>query len=171
MEYTPPDHYNARPGLARLNASTTRDMQPKGSDRLEDSRMWIAALLTAVAFVACLIGGAVGVVYLLAYTAAVAIGLPLGFLLFGRGHAVGWIAGAILGYAISAMAMWVPIALGVPEPAAFVAAWPLAGGLAAAAAAFTDNAVRMAAPANLVSLAPAVDALVCSEPNLHLTFE
>jgi hypothetical protein len=134
LGYTAPDHYNASRELARLNTTTTTDIQPRSSGSLEDGRSWIAALLTSVVFVAWLIGGALGIVYLLFYTAAVAIGLPLGFLLFGRRHAAGWIAGAIIGYAISAMAMWVPIALGVPEPAAFVAAWALAGGLAAAAA-------------------------------------
>jgi hypothetical protein len=37
-------------------------------------------------------------------------GLPLGFALFGPNHAGGWIAGAILGYGLTALAIWVPIA-------------------------------------------------------------
>ena len=35
-------------------------------------------------------------------------GLPIGFLLFGRRHAAGWIAGALIGYGLSALVLWVP---------------------------------------------------------------
>ena len=54
-------------------------------------------------------------------------GLPLGWALFGRRHAAGWIAGATLGYALTALALWVPIRLGTPRAGFFIAAWAAIG--------------------------------------------
>ena len=71
-----------------------------------------------------------GPAYLLAYAAACAPGLPVGFALFGRQHAAGWIAGALAGYAITALALWIPVQLGVAHAASFVACW-LGGALLA----------------------------------------
>jgi hypothetical protein len=59
-----------------------------------------------------------------------AAGLPLGFALFGRRHAGGWIAGGLFGYILTALAIWAPIKLGVPSAAAFAAAWGLVAALA-----------------------------------------
>lgn len=70
-----------------------------------------------------LIGGAAAWIYLLLYALAMVPGLPLGFALFGRNHAAGWIAGAILGYALTALAMWLPIAAHAPSAFTFVIAW------------------------------------------------
>ena len=67
-----------------------------------------------------LIGGAAAWIYLIVYALAMVPGFPLGFTLFGRDHAAGWIAGAILGYALTALAMWVPIAAHVPSALTFV---------------------------------------------------
>jgi len=69
------------------------------------------------------IGGAAAWLYVAVYTLAMVPGLPLGFALFGRQHAAGWIAGAILGYALTAFAIWVPIASHVPSALTFVVAW------------------------------------------------
>lgn len=69
-------------------------------------------------------------VYVAIYVLALVPGLPLGFALFGRRHAGGWIAGALFGYVLTALAIWAPIRLGVPSIAAFVAAWAMAGALA-----------------------------------------
>jgi hypothetical protein len=52
-------------------------------------------------------------------------GLPLGFALFGRRHAAGWIAGASMGYALTALAIWAPIFLGLPSLLTFAGAWLL----------------------------------------------
>src|SRR5947209_1731010 len=60
-----------------------------------------------------------GVVYLL----ALAPGLPVGFALFGRRHAAGWIVGAALGYFFTTLALWSAIAIGHPSAAAFAIAW------------------------------------------------
>jgi len=70
-----------------------------------------------------IIGGAAAWIYLLVYALAMVPGLPLGFALFGRQHAAGWIAGAILGYALTAFAIWLPIAARVPSAFTFVVAW------------------------------------------------
>lgn len=70
-----------------------------------------------------IIGGAAAWIYLLVYALAMVPGLPLGFALFGRNHAGGWIAGAILGYALTAFAIWMPIAAHVPSALTFVLAW------------------------------------------------
>ena len=61
--------------------------------------------------------------YLLLYLVAVSAGLPIGFALFGRRHAGGWIAGAAIGYALTAIVLWIPIAAHVPSAVAFVLAW------------------------------------------------
>jgi hypothetical protein len=61
--------------------------------------------------------------YLALYLLALVPGLPLGFALFGRRHAAGWASGALFGYALTALAIWAPIRLGVPVGAAFIAAW------------------------------------------------
>ena len=75
-----------------------------------------------------LIGGAAAWIYLIVYALGMVPGFPLGFTLFGRDHAAGWIAGAILGYALTALAMWVPIAAHVTSALTFVIAW---GGVSA----------------------------------------
>ena len=61
--------------------------------------------------------------YLLVFGLSISAGLPLGFALFGRGHAGGWIAGALFGYVLTALAIWTPIILGMPSPLAFGVAW------------------------------------------------
>ncbi len=78
------------------------------------------ALLASAAW---LVGGAAGWLYVLCYAAAMVPGLPLGFALFGRDHAAGWIAGAVIGYALTAFAIWAPIAAHLPSRTAFAGAW------------------------------------------------
>ncbi|MEO8075767.1 MAG: hypothetical protein ABI818_05510 [Acidobacteriota bacterium] len=67
--------------------------------------------------------GPAGWLYLLCYACAAVPGLPLGWALFGRDHAGGWIAGVLLGYALTAIAIWAPIAAHVASAPAFVLAW------------------------------------------------
>jgi hypothetical protein len=76
-----------------------------------------------------MIGGVAAWLYLAVYGLAMIPGLPVGFALFGRDHAGGWIAGAILGYALTALAIWIPIAARVPSAFAFMAAWGLVSAL------------------------------------------
>lgn len=74
----------------------------------------IAALLLAavVGALAWRWAGPGGLLYLLIYTATALPGLPLGFALFGRRHAAGWIAGTLCGYALTSLALWLPVEFG-----------------------------------------------------------
>ena len=63
------------------------------------------------------------VLYAVVYGLACVPGLPLGFALFGRRHAAGWIAGAVIGYALTALAIWAPIFLGMPSLLTFSGSW------------------------------------------------
>lgn len=63
--------------------------------------------------------------YALLYAAAAIPGLPLGWRLFGRHHPAGWISGALLGYALTALAIWVVIRAGIPSALGFLVAWGL----------------------------------------------
>ena len=49
------------------------------------------------------------------YLLALVPGLPVGFALFGRRQAAGWIAGGLIGYVLTAVALWIAIAAGVPR--------------------------------------------------------
>jgi hypothetical protein len=57
------------------------------------------------------------------YLLALVPGLPLGFALFGRRHAAGWIAGALFGYVLTAFAIWAVVFARMPSALVFVAAW------------------------------------------------
>ena len=86
----------------------------------------VAAALFGASVVALawlMAGGVGGLAYLVCYAAATAPGWPLGFALFGRRHAAAWVCGAVLGYGLTALALWVPIAAGVPSGMSFMLAW------------------------------------------------
>jgi hypothetical protein len=68
--------------------------------------------------------------YALVFVLALLPGLPLGFALFGRQQAAGWIAGALFGYVLTALGIWAAVFVGVPSPLAFAVAWIAAGVLA-----------------------------------------
>jgi hypothetical protein len=63
------------------------------------------------------------VAYLVVYAVALTPGLPLGFALFGRRHAAGWVAGALLGYVLTSVALWIPIAAGHAKAIFFIVSW------------------------------------------------
>jgi hypothetical protein len=84
--------------------------------------------------------------YLLLYLAAGSAGLPIGWRLFGRSNPTGWVAGAIVGYAITALAIWVPIRMGFPSAFAFVAAWAVASLVTWTAVAWRAGPLFPAAP-------------------------
>jgi hypothetical protein len=50
-------------------------------------------------------------------------GWPLGFALFGRRHAAGWIAGGLFGYAVLALTIWAATALGLRSPGGLLVGW------------------------------------------------
>jgi hypothetical protein len=63
------------------------------------------------------------VLYALVYVVACLPGLPLGFALFGRKQAAGWVAGALFGYMLTALAIWAPIHAGMPSLLTIGIAW------------------------------------------------
>lgn len=69
-------------------------------------------------------------VYAGIYLLALVPGLPLGFALFGSRQAAGWVAGGLLGYVLTALAIWAPIQLGVPSAGAFAIGWAASAALA-----------------------------------------
>ena len=79
-------------------------------------------LPVSLAALAIGIGGLQGLLYLLVYAVATVPGWPVGRRLFGKTPA-GWIAGALIGYGITAICIWLPFAARVPSLGAFVAAW------------------------------------------------
>ncbi len=95
-------------------------------------RRWplLVLVLLAVAATWIAAGGVAGPLYALLFCLASLPGLPIGFSLFGARHPAGWIAGIVVGYAVTGFALWVPIAAGVPSTAAFLAAWAAAGAIA-----------------------------------------
>ena len=70
-----------------------------------------------------LAGGPAGWAYLALYALTSAPGLPIGFALFGRRHAAGWVAGALIGYALTAVILWVTVQARAPQAWAAIAAW------------------------------------------------
>src|SRR5205823_5389114 len=68
-------------------------------------------------------GGPAGLGYLAIYALAVAPGLPIGIVLFGRTHAAAFICGALLGYGLTQLTIWAVIVAGLASAPAFVAAW------------------------------------------------
>jgi hypothetical protein len=92
-----------------------------------------ATLLVTVGCLAWRLGhGPAGLLYLLVFALATAPGLPLGFMLFGRRHGAGWIAGAVLGYMLTAVALWIAIEARATSPLELAAAWGLVSLVSAA---------------------------------------
>jgi hypothetical protein len=96
----------------------------------------IAGTVAAVVAALWAAGGAAALAYALLFVLAVVPGLPLGFTLFGRQHAAGWISGALLGYGLTQLVFWSVIVLDLASVPAFVCGWMLLAllttGLAAA---------------------------------------
>jgi hypothetical protein len=94
-------------------------------------RAWfaLALIVLAVSTIGALwmIDGFPGLVYFLLFAILSAGGLPLGFALFGRRHAAGWIAGFLLGYSTISFAWWLVVATGHPSLLAFLVSWALGG--------------------------------------------
>jgi len=85
----------------------------------------LTAFCLALAGSAWMIAGAAAWLYLVIYLLALVPGVPLGFALFGRDHAGGWIAAAVIGYALTVFAVWAPIAAHAPSAVAFVLSWAI----------------------------------------------
>jgi hypothetical protein len=86
-----------------------------------------AALAGSVAVLAWRFGlGRGGLLYAALYLLAIAPGLPVGFALFGRRHAAGWIAGGLVGYVFTAFVLWAVIAARVPRAPVMLLGWAAA---------------------------------------------
>jgi hypothetical protein len=81
------------------------------------------SLCSAVGLVVWLLAGPAGLLYLLVLTLATMPGWPIGWALFGRQHAAGWIAGSLMGYFLSALAVWAAARLGGASGVGFTFAW------------------------------------------------
>lgn len=94
------------------------------------SHLWSPAALGLAGAVAALSwqwGRLAGLQYLGVYLLSLVPGLPLGLAVFGRGHAAGWVAGALFGYGLTASAIWV--ALAIRSDINPISAWVLAVGV------------------------------------------
>jgi hypothetical protein len=94
-------------------------------------RLAAALLASSILVLAWMFGeGFAGWLYLVFYLLALMPGLPIGWALFGRRHAAGWIAGALIGYGLTQLALWAVIAAGLACATGFTVAWLLvaAGG-------------------------------------------
>ena len=87
-----------------------------------------SAVVVTAAMAWCVgtIGGATAALYLGLFLLATIPGLPLGFALFGRRQAAGWIAGMLLGYVLTALVLWALVSIGRAGGASFVAGWTAA---------------------------------------------
>src|SRR5688500_11381940 len=86
----------------------------------------IVAICTGI--VAVIIAGPWALAYIPLYVLATIPGWPLGHALFGR-HPAAWVAGALLGYALTCVAFWAVLALHIPSATAFIVAWALVSAL------------------------------------------
>jgi hypothetical protein len=89
------------------------------------ARLLAVTLTVSVAASAAAFGGWQGLLDLTLYLAALVPGLPLGFRLFGRRHAAGWVAGGLLGYTMTAIGGALLIRLGLATPVSTSVLWLL----------------------------------------------
>ena len=101
---------------------------PRPASRGHDAAKLDVAIALVILASAWVVGdGAGGLTYTACYALAAAVGLPLGFMLFGRHQPAGWVAGALIGYMLTAFGLWAAIAAGVPSRLWFLVAWLAAG--------------------------------------------
>jgi hypothetical protein len=90
--------------------------------------IWVASsvLVAAVAGLSWILAsGPAGLLYLVAYVAATMPGWPIGWWLFGRRHAAGWVAGALIGYGLTTWTIWLAIAVNERTPLGQLIVWAL----------------------------------------------
>ena len=85
--------------------------------------LWVGVCAGALCAALLASSGWTGVLYAAIYTLAVAPGIVLGRRAAGPGQPAGVIAGGLLGYGATQIALWLPIYLGVASAFAFVLAW------------------------------------------------
>jgi hypothetical protein len=88
-----------------------------------------AVALGAVGLSAFIIGGPAGLLQVGLYALATVPGWPIGVAGFGRRHAMGWIAGALIGYALTCLALNAALHAHVHTAVGMAVAWLLLNGL------------------------------------------
>ena len=83
---------------------------------------WLFLAGAAVAIALLAATGISGLLYLGVYLCAIAPGAFLGGRATGQ-HPAGWVAGALVGYGTTQLALWLPIFLGIPSKGSFVLSW------------------------------------------------
>lgn len=73
------------------------------------ARWALLAVVTLTVGLAWRWGGSLGLAHLTLYLAALTPGIPVGLALFGPRHAGAWIVGGVLGYALTAVALWLAL--------------------------------------------------------------
>ena len=86
-------------------------------------RIGAAVLAASVCLVLLVATGPAGFAYAVIFCLSLVPGLPVGFMLFGRRHAAGWIGGALIGYGLTQMMLWAVIEAGLASPGVFTAGW------------------------------------------------
>src|SRR5512133_2526189 len=86
----------------------------------------IGICILVLAALAWRFAGPAGLAYLVIYFLSLLPGLPVGFALFGRRHAAGWVCGALCGYAMTSLAVWTPLEMGLRHGAWTMLAWAIA---------------------------------------------
>ena len=87
------------------------------------ARLLSSLLFALTAALVLHFGGVAAALYAGLYLLALTPGLPLGWHIFGRHTPLGWVAGAVIGYTLTALVFWVPAWLGAAHPLAFLAGW------------------------------------------------
>jgi len=90
-----------------------------------DCRIPAGVLTLALVAAIWISGGFAALAYALVFAAAVVPGIPIGIVLFGRTHPAAWVGGALIGYGLTQLVIWLVIATGHAGLATFVAAWIL----------------------------------------------
>ena len=85
----------------------------------------LSAVAICTGIVAVIIAGPWALVYIPLYVLATFPGWPLGRALFGRSHPASWISAALIGYAMTCLAFWAVIALGIASATSFILVWAL----------------------------------------------
>ena len=119
-------HPHTEPGTGGpAPATATTPLAPGEPHPGGRSSAWIAVAGAVFATALWTATGSAGLLYAVLYAVAVAPGAVLGRRLAGDRHPAGWIAGAVLGYGTTQIALWIPIFAGVPSPAGFIVVWML----------------------------------------------
>jgi hypothetical protein len=84
-----------------------------------------------------------GLLYLCLFAVATTPGWPIGWALFGRAHGAGWIAGALIGYVLTAFTIWLTVRLGYGTFSAFLTGWAVLLALCALFALLRQPAVTL----------------------------